>query len=59
MPIAANGQADIEVYRGDEEGVHRIHTLHVFTITAVGIARNRVFQDDQVVAAFVLSAVLG
>jgi RNA polymerase sigma-70 factor (ECF subfamily) len=43
LPIAANGQAGIAVYRGDGEGVHRIHTLHVFTITAAGITHNRVF----------------
>jgi hypothetical protein len=59
LPIAANGQAGIAVYRGDGEGVHRIHTLHVFTITAAGITHNRVFQDDQVFAAFGLSPVLG
>jgi len=58
LPIGANGQAGIAVYRGDEEGVHRIHTLHVFSITAAGITHNRVFQDDQVFAAFGLSAVL-
>ena len=59
LPIASNGQAGIAVYRGDGEGVHRIHTLHVFTITAAGITHNRVFQDDQVFAAFGLSPVLG
>jgi RNA polymerase sigma-70 factor (ECF subfamily) len=57
-PIAANGQSGIAVYRGDGEGVHRLHTLHVFTITAAGITHNRVFQDDQVFSAFGLSPVL-
>lgn len=57
FPIAANGQAGIAVYRGDGE-VHRLHTLHVFTITAAGITHNRVFQDDAVFAAFGLAPTL-
>ena len=59
LPIAANGQAGIAVYRGDGEGGHRLHTLHVFTVTTAGITHNRVFQDDQVFAAFELSPALG
>jgi RNA polymerase sigma-70 factor (ECF subfamily) len=55
LPIAANGQAGIAVYRGDGEGAHRLHTLHVFTITSAGITHNRVFQDEQVFAAFSLA----
>ncbi|MGY4768636.1 sigma-70 family RNA polymerase sigma factor [Kribbella sp. CWNU-51] len=51
VPIAANGQAGIAVYRGDGD-VHRLHTLHVFTITAAGITHNRTFQDDGIFAAF-------
>ena len=54
FPIAANGQAGIAVYRGDGE-VHRLHTMHVFTITAAGISHNRVFQDEAVFAAFGLA----
>ena len=57
VPIAANGQAGIAAYRGDGD-VHRLHTLHVFTITAAGITHNRVFQDDAVFAAFGLAPVL-
>jgi RNA polymerase sigma-70 factor (ECF subfamily) len=57
FPIGANGQAGIAVYRGDGE-VHRLHTLHVFTITAAGISHNRVFQDDAVFAAFGLALTL-
>jgi RNA polymerase sigma-70 factor (ECF subfamily) len=57
FPLAANGQPGIAVYRG-EDGVHRLHTLHVFTITAAGISHNRVFQDAGVFAAFDLPAVL-
>ncbi|MFI5728702.1 sigma-70 family RNA polymerase sigma factor [Kribbella sp. NPDC051587] len=57
LPIEANGQAGIAVYRG-EGAVHRLHTLHVFTITAAGISHNRVFQDDGVFAAFGLAPVL-
>lgn len=51
VPIAANGQAGIAVYRGEGE-VHRLHTLQVFTITAAGISHNRTFQDDAIFAAF-------
>jgi RNA polymerase sigma-70 factor (ECF subfamily) len=57
FPLAANGQAGIAVYRGDGE-VHRLHTLHVFTITAAGLTHNRVFQDDAVFAAFGLAPTL-
>jgi RNA polymerase sigma-70 factor (ECF subfamily) len=58
FPIAANGQSGIAVYRGDGEGRYRLHTLHVFTVTAAGISRNRVFQDDAIFAAFGLSLAL-
>ncbi|MGW6277092.1 sigma-70 family RNA polymerase sigma factor [Kribbella sp. NPDC055071] len=54
VPIGANGQAGIAVYRG-EGGVHRLHTMHVFTITAAGITHNRVFQNQAVFAAFGLA----
>lgn len=57
VPIAANGQAGIAVYRGDGE-VRRLHTPQVFTITAAGITHNRVFQDDAVLAAFGLALTL-
>ncbi|WP_406047040.1 sigma-70 family RNA polymerase sigma factor [Kribbella sp. NBC_00889] len=57
FPIAANGQAGIAVYRGEGD-VHRLHTLHVFTITAAGISHNRVFQDEAVFAAFGLALTL-
>jgi RNA polymerase sigma-70 factor (ECF subfamily) len=57
FPLAANRQPGIAVYRG-EDGVHRLHTVHVFTITAAGITHNRVFQDATVFAAFDLPAVL-
>jgi RNA polymerase sigma-70 factor (ECF subfamily) len=52
LPISANGQAGIAVYRGDGEGAYLLHTLHAFTITAAGISHNRVFQDADVFAAF-------
>lgn len=59
VPITANGQAGIAVYRGDGEGAHTLHTLHVFTVTTTGdlagISHNRVFQDEQVFAAFGLA----
>jgi len=57
LPIMANGQAGTAVYRGDGDA-YRLHTLHVFTITAAGISHNRTFQDDQVFAAFGLAPVL-
>ncbi len=56
VPISANGQAGIAVYRGDGEGAHHLHTLHAFTITAAGISHNRVFQDPDVFAAFGLAS---
>ena len=57
VPISANGQAGIAVYRGDGEA-HRLHTLHVFTIATAGITHNRVFQNDAVFAAFGLAPAL-
>ncbi len=50
-PLAANRQPGIAVYRG-EDGTYKLHTIHVFTVTAAGISHNRVFQDDEVFAAF-------
>ncbi|GAA1522714.1 sigma-70 family RNA polymerase sigma factor [Kribbella lupini] len=55
VPICANGQPGAAVYRGDGAGAYQLHTLHAFTVTTAGISHNRVFQDDQVFAAFGLA----
>jgi RNA polymerase sigma-70 factor (ECF subfamily) len=57
LPILANGQAGIAVYRGDGD-VHRLFTLHVITVTAAGITHNHTFQDAAVFEAFGLAPVL-
>jgi len=50
-PVAANGQAGFAAYNrvGDE---YRLHTLQALTVTAAGISRNSVFQDQQVFRSF-------
>lgn len=59
LPIAANGQPGIAVYRGDGSGTYALHTLHVFSITPAGlVSHNRVYQLDEVFAAFGLAASL-
>jgi RNA polymerase sigma-70 factor (ECF subfamily) len=58
VPAAANGQPAVAAYRRDDAGLLQLHTLQVFTVTARGIARNVVFADPQVFAAFGLAAVL-
>ena len=47
-----NGQPALAAYCPDETGALRLHTLQVLTVTTLGIARNVVFQDPQVFAAF-------
>ena len=49
--VAANGQPGFAAYRrvGD---VYELHTLQIFTVTAVGISRNSVFQEPEVFASF-------
>jgi RNA polymerase sigma-70 factor, ECF subfamily len=56
--VAANVQPGIALYRGDGQGAHRLHTLHVITVTALGISHNRVFSDDDLFAAFGLPLTL-
>jgi len=58
LPVAANVQPGIALYRGDGQGAHRLHTLHVITVTALGISHNRVFSDDDLFAAFGLPLTL-
>jgi RNA polymerase sigma-70 factor (ECF subfamily) len=56
LPLAANDQPGIAVYHGDGTGTYALHTLHVFSVTADGlISHNRVFQDQDVLAAFGLA----
>jgi RNA polymerase sigma-70 factor (ECF subfamily) len=57
VPVAANGQAAFAAY--NRVGTkYRLHTLQVLTVTAGGISRNSVFQDDAIFASFGLSATL-
>jgi RNA polymerase sigma-70 factor (ECF subfamily) len=55
IPVAANGQPGFAAYRRAGGG-YELHTLQVFTVTAAGISRNSVFQDDEVFASFGLTA---
>jgi RNA polymerase sigma-70 factor (ECF subfamily) len=57
VPVAANGQPAFAAYNrvGTE---YRLHTLQVLTVTADGISRNSVFQDDAVFASFELPTTL-
>ncbi|RSM34576.1 RNA polymerase subunit sigma-70 [Amycolatopsis balhimycina DSM 5908] len=54
---AANGQPALVAYCRDDAGVHRLHTLQVFTVTGSRVAHNVVFADPAVLAAFDLPAV--
>lgn len=51
---SANGQPAVAAYAPDPDGGHRLHTLQVFTVVGGRIARNVVFQDPAVFAAFAL-----
>lgn len=57
VPTVANGQPAFAAYNrvGRE---YRLHTLQVFTVSAGGISRNSVFQDDGIFASFGLLPVL-
>ena len=55
---SANGQPALVAYRRSE-GAYRLHTLQVFTVTPRGVARNVVFQDARVFAAFDLPEIFG
>jgi len=61
IPGEANGQPALAAYcpdAADAAGTRRLHTLQVLTVTTEGIARNVVFADPQVFAAFGLAGVL-
>jgi RNA polymerase sigma-70 factor (ECF subfamily) len=58
LATSANLQPAVAAYCRDSGGAHRLHTLQVFTPTPAGIARNVVFQDQRVFAAFGLRTIL-
>jgi RNA polymerase sigma-70 factor (ECF subfamily) len=55
LPAAANGQPALIAYCPDGAGSWQLHTLQVLTVTTSGVARNVVFADPQVFAAFGLN----
>ena len=57
LPVAANGQHGFAAYQC-VDGVFRLHTLQIFTVTAEGISRNSVFLDPEIFAAFGLAATI-
>jgi RNA polymerase sigma-70 factor (ECF subfamily) len=54
-PVAANGQPAVAAYVRGRDGVHRLHTLQVFTVHDGLISRTSVFQDEDVFAFFSLA----
>jgi len=58
IATTANGQPAFVAYVRGADGVYRLHTLQVFTLTAAGISRSTVFQDAEVFEIFGLAAVL-
>ena len=52
LPTSANGQPAVAAYCPDPTGGLTLHTLQVLDVTADGIARNVVFADPRVFAAF-------
>jgi RNA polymerase sigma-70 factor (ECF subfamily) len=56
--MRANGQPAAAAKQRADGGDYVLHTLQVFTVTPQGIARNDVFQDARVFAAFDLAPVL-
>jgi RNA polymerase sigma-70 factor (ECF subfamily) len=52
IPISANAQPAVAAYWRNDDGVYRLHTVQVLTVTSAGISSNVVFQDPQVFAAF-------
>ncbi|GAA4986799.1 RNA polymerase subunit sigma-70 [Kitasatospora paranensis] len=58
VPIGANGQPAVAAYLCGPDGVHRMHTIQVFTVARGMITRTTVFQDQELFAAFGLAPVL-
>ncbi|MEO8696393.1 MAG: RNA polymerase subunit sigma-70 [Acidimicrobiales bacterium] len=54
VPVAANGQPAFAAYNRVGPN-YRLHTLQVLTVTACGISRNSVFQDDAIFSSFGLA----
>ena len=52
VPARANGQPALAAYTRAQDGGYRLHTLQVFTVTASGISRNNVFQDQDLFESF-------
>jgi RNA polymerase sigma-70 factor (ECF subfamily) len=50
--VAANTQAALAAYAPEPGGGHRLHTLQLLTVTGGRVARNVVFADPRVLAAF-------
>ncbi|GHI07112.1 RNA polymerase subunit sigma-70 [Streptomyces cellostaticus] len=50
--VAANAQPALAAYAPEPGGGHRLHTVQVLTVTGGRIARNVVFADPRVLAAF-------
>jgi RNA polymerase sigma-70 factor (ECF subfamily) len=53
---SAGGQPALAAYCRSGDGPYHLHTLQVLTVSAAGVARNVVFQDPRVFAAFELPA---
>ncbi|WP_433465769.1 sigma-70 family RNA polymerase sigma factor [Spirillospora sp. CA-128828] len=58
VPTSANRQPALAAYHLSD-GAYRLHTLQILTVTPKGVARNVVFQDARVFAAFDLPETLG
>ena len=58
LPTAANGQPAVAAYVRGDDGVYRLHTLQVFTVTESAISRTSVFSDPYLFATFGLAATL-
>ncbi len=58
LPVGANGQPAVAAYARASDGVYRLHTLQIFTVTPKGVAHVTVFQDPAVFATFDLAPTL-
>lgn len=59
VPVGANTQPALAAYCRGDDGVPRLHTLQVFTVTRACMSHHPVFQDPQVFEAFALPGALG
>lgn len=58
LHLSANSQPALAAYVRGEDGAYHVHTLQVYTVTALGISRNVVFQNAGVFEAFGLPPAL-